>query len=57
VLKFVFDEKLRLDAGDFAAGSQNAVRDRAHQPGSGAAVDQRVPAAADPCAQFLDRFP
>ena len=46
----------KADAGHFTAGEQNAVRDRTHQSGSGAAVDQRVSAAADPGPQLFDRF-
>ena len=33
VLHFLFDEKFRLHPGHLAAGSQNAVGDRAHQAG------------------------
>ena len=47
VLEFALDKTPRLDADHFSAGAQNAVRDRAHQAGSGAAVDQRVSAFAE----------
>ena len=54
ILHLGVDEELRLDAGHFTARRQNAVGQTPHQAAAGAAVDQRVPALADPAAQFLD---
>ena len=54
VLHLRVDEELRLYPGHFAARRQDAVGEAAHQAAAGAAVDQSVPALADPPAQLLD---
>ena len=56
ILHLRVDEELRLDAGHLAPRRQDAVGEAAHQAAAGAAVDQRVPALADPAAQFLHRL-
>ena len=56
ILHLRVDEELGLDAGHFAPRRQDAVGQTPHQAAAGAAVDQRVPALADPAAQFLHRL-
>ena len=56
ILHLGVDEELGLDAGHFTARRQNAMGQTPHQAAAGAAVDQCVPALADPAAQFLHRL-
>ena len=56
ILHLGVDEELGFDAGHFAPRRQDAVGQAAHQAAAGAAVDQSVPALADPAAQFLHRL-
>ena len=56
ILHLRVDEELGLNAGHFAPRRQDAVGQTPHQAAAGAAVDQRVPALADPAAQFLHRL-
>ena len=56
ILHLGVDEELGLDAGHFTARRQNAVGQTPYRAAAGAAVDQRVPALADPAAQFLHRL-
>ena len=49
-------EKSRLNAGHFTSGTQHALRQLAHKAALGAAVDEAVAFAANPCPQFTDGF-